>query len=37
MRDTLADISKMRALGWMPKTDIDERLERYIKWKNKLK
>jgi nucleoside-diphosphate-sugar epimerase len=37
MSDTLTDISKMRPLGWMPKTDIDERLERYIMWKNKRK
>ena len=36
VRDTWADVSKAKkVLGWKPKTNIEEGLKRYIKWKNK--
>jgi nucleoside-diphosphate-sugar epimerase len=33
VRDTWADVSKAeKVLGWMPKTKIEEGLEKYITW-----
>ena len=32
VKDTLADTSKMRALGWKPKVEIEEGLKRFMKW-----
>jgi UDP-glucose 4-epimerase len=31
-QETLADISKARELGWIPKVDMNEGLERTVKW-----